>query len=73
MIGVFRYDLSSFFVYGFKKIKKIGEDEFVFDYKNKSLIVKGKHLVATNLFDHTLTIRGLIEEVRISYLGDNYD
>ena len=70
---MFKYNALSLNIYGFKKIKYLDESKLIFDYKNKFLIIKGKNLKIINLLDNSLEVKGLIEMIEISYLGDSYD
>ena len=70
---MFEYNLFSFKIYGFNKIKYIDENRLVFLYKKKEVIVKGKGFKVSDLFDKSLVVKGIIENIEIKYMGVNDD
>lgn len=70
---MFEYDLFLLRVYGFNKINYIDENRLEFKYKNRNLIVKGKNFKVYNLFDKSVEIKGIIENIDIVYRGSNDD
>lgn len=70
---MFKYSALSLNVYGFKKIKYLDDSKLIFEYRNKLLIVYGIGLKIINLLDNSLEIKGIVEKIEISYLGDSND
>ena len=70
---MFEYNGYCIVVYGFKKIEYLDENKIIFKYKKRKLFVNGKCLKALNFMDKSLEIRGMIEDIKIEYLGDSND
>ena len=70
---MFNYDALSLNVYGFKRIRYLDDSKLIFEYKRKVLIIKGKGLKILNLLDNSLDIKGIVENIEISYQGEKYE
>ena len=67
---MFEYNNFILKVMGFLKVISVDENKVLLLYKNKSLLINGEELVASNLIDNSLEISGVINEIKMEYFND---
>jgi len=67
---MFEYNNKYLRVYGFKNIGNINENQAVFIYKDKRVIINGININVINLIDKSCDIDGVINRIEVEY---NYD